>query len=125
MDFDTVAFLESLFGGSMSAMAITPPEPVGTVTDPLAALPYVDWAQRPDRHGRMGWETPDLPEWQRWWARCDFDDLPVVPEGFSMGTLSETTPEDLPGCVAGGMADTLDLSNNRPLQGQLRGFVGV
>jgi hypothetical protein len=39
--------------------------------------PFVDWVLRPDCRGRLGWEPHDLPESVRWWARFDFDDLPV------------------------------------------------
>jgi hypothetical protein len=34
------------------------------------------WVQRPDVHGRLGWEQPELLEADRWWARGDFEDLP-------------------------------------------------
>ncbi len=42
----------------------------------MEALSFADWVFRPDAHGRLGWETPDLDEADRWWARADFDDLP-------------------------------------------------
>ena len=56
---------------------------VGDSLDTAAGLPagtpFVDWVCRPDCHGRNGWGAADLAESDRWRARCDFDDLPVVP----------------------------------------------
>ena len=39
--------------------------------DPQAAVAFADWVQRPDCHGRLGWQAPDLPE------VIPFDDLPL------------------------------------------------
>ena len=100
MDYDAVDFLESLFRGGPAmapgAIGAGPVSPV--VGDPLdnaaecqAVTPFANWVRRLDCHGRMGWEAPDLPEWQRWWARCDFDDLPPVPEGFRLGEIQDLT----------------------------------
>ena len=88
------------------------------------ADPFADWVQRPDYHGRMGWEAPNLPEWQRWWARCDFNDLPVVSEGFRMGEIPEPSPQDCACCVSAVSVDTLDLDSKRPAQAMLGGFAG-
>jgi hypothetical protein len=35
-----------------------------------------DWILRPDHAGVMGWERPGIPEADRWWVRCSFDNLP-------------------------------------------------
>jgi len=46
---------------------------------PMAAEPTPDfsaWQLRPDHHGRLGLEAPDVPEADRWWARGDFEALP-------------------------------------------------
>ena len=43
--------------------------------EPIPAS-FEGWVRRQDHTGRWGWEAPGLPEWQRWWAGCDFDDLP-------------------------------------------------
>ena len=72
-----------------------------------AGTPFADWVRRPDCHGRMGWEAPGLPESDRWWARCDFDDLPVVPEDFRLGDIQEPAHHDCAGYVSGGMAEEL------------------
>ena len=76
-DFDAVHFLEGLFSES-SATAFKPVQ--GDTThggDPTpAGDQFAGWVRRQDATGRWGWEAPDLPEWQRWWARCQFEDLP-------------------------------------------------
>jgi hypothetical protein len=36
-----------------------------------------EWIRRQDCQGRWGWERADLPEKNRWWARWDFEDLPL------------------------------------------------
>ncbi len=41
------------------------------------------------------------------------------------GEQAESAPQDSPCCVSGGMVDTQDLRDNRPLQGHLRGFARV
>jgi len=86
---------------------------------------FAGWVHRQDAAGRWGWEAPDLEDWRRWWARCDFDDLPVVPEGFRMGEIPQPAPQDRACCVSAGMADTLDLGADRLRQGHLRGCGGV
>jgi hypothetical protein len=40
---------------------------------------FDDWVERPDCHGRLGWEKPGLPDSQRWWAFFDFEELPESP----------------------------------------------
>ena len=44
-----------------------------------AASRFAGWVQRPDATGRMGWEAPNLPGWQRWWAGSTFEELPDLP----------------------------------------------
>ena len=83
MDYDVTDFLGNLFSGTVpttAAMVVQPeavPEPilVPEAADVLAALPFTDWVLRPDSHGRMGWEAPDLPE------AVPFDDLPLPGPG--------------------------------------------
>ena len=29
---------------------------------------FANWVQRPDAHGRMGWERPTMKPADRWWA---------------------------------------------------------
>jgi len=100
MSFQAADFLAALYGerptapdptpGSGAPAGIGPREPLAADADGQApANPdFSDWVQRPDCKGRMGWERPDLPEAARWWARCEFDDLPGPPvsghprEGF-------------------------------------------
>jgi hypothetical protein len=140
MDFDTVSFLENLFGtagpmapiadgsrvgddgaaGSLSAAMLSDVE-----ADAELLTPFAGWVQRPDCHGRMGWEAPNLPEWQRWWARCDFDDLPAPSDGLCLDDMAKPALEDCARCVSGGPVDTLDLSQRRPVQRHLRGFGGA
>jgi len=45
--------------------------------------------------------------------------------GFCYGGTENPAPQIAPGCVSGGMVDTLDLGDKRPTQGQLEGFAGV
>ncbi len=40
------------------------------------SLLFDGWIQRPDCTDRMGWESPELAEADRLWARSTFDDLP-------------------------------------------------
>jgi hypothetical protein len=87
MDFDAAGFLENLFGG-VAVSATAPPEPAADGPDaavvPDGALDapapnlFTGWVQRPNLRGRLHWETPDLPEAARWWARCAFDALPEL-----------------------------------------------
>ena len=74
--------LEAVFGYPETAPDVaTPPEaPEVTTPKTSAEAPGFDfsgWIRQPDRKGRMGWERVGLPEWQRWWARCDYEDLPT------------------------------------------------
>jgi hypothetical protein len=134
MDYDVTDFLGNLFGDVM-APATTAPEPtpqpamVDTTADPLIGTRFADWVRRPDCHGRMGLEAPNLPEAVRWWARFDFDGLPEVPVGFTIGQLPETTPWIAPGCVTGGTVDMLRPQGQSPLTrrptGLWRGWYGV
>ena len=160
MDFDVIDLLGNLFGGgpTMATVAAVPgPDDDGGR--------FADWVRRPDCHGRMGWEAPGLPESDRWWAWCDFDDLPlpgpacpvcnsleswtdllgrerckvceanILDKALQLAEKSarlrkqaqprKPAPRVAPCCVSGGMVDTLDLGDNRPLQGQLEGFGGV
>jgi hypothetical protein len=116
MDFDVGELLENLFGGMVPINTTTPsaamPEAVDIVVDPLAATRFADWVRRPDCHGRMGWELPGLPESDRWWTRCNFDDLPEVPKGFSIGELSKPAPRIAPRCVGTGSVDMLAFGGN-------------
>ena len=130
MVFDVTDLLENLFGDgpTVALAAVVPvaaPEPAA---DPLAASPFADWVRRPDCHGRMGWELPGLTESDRWWARCDFDGLPEVPVGFSIGELPKPAQPRKPVPRIAHVAFLAAWSicktfgDNRPLQGQLRGF---
>jgi len=47
--------------------------------DPAAR--FAGWVRRPNFRGRAGWEVRGLPEWQCWWHRCDFEDLPTETRG--------------------------------------------
>jgi len=88
--------LQAIFGNGPAA-----PEEIPEAVAPAAVTPchdadggrqhdddggirFADWVRRPDAHGRMGWEAPDLPERDRWWARRDFDDLPLPIAGCPM-----------------------------------------
>ena len=92
--------------GPANGMALVvgtkPTVPTLRLLDPTtpADSPFAGWVRRPDIAGRMGWEAPDLPEWLRWWARCDFEDLPEPPEGFRFGETQETVPQNRPSCVS-------------------------
>ncbi len=83
----------------LAILTATPADDTSTAEHPLAGTPFDGWIQRPDCAGRWGWERPDLAEWQRWWARSTFDDLPEVPEGFQFGKIDETAAEVRQGCV--------------------------
>jgi hypothetical protein len=98
MAFDVADVLENLFGGApATAPEVAAPEEIPEAVAPAAMTPchdadggrqhdddggrFADWVRRPDAHGRMGWEAPDLPESDRWWAWCDFDALPLPGAG--------------------------------------------
>jgi hypothetical protein len=69
----------------------TPPaEPDG------GADPFAGWVLRPDIDGRMGWEPPNLPEANRWWARATFEDLPRLAD-----VLPDAAPGSRPCCWCG------------------------
>ena len=116
---------------ALELLAVTVPVTTGCNPDAAVSCPddggrrFADWVRRPGCHGRMGWEAPGIPESDRWWARCDFDDLPEVPEGFRLGELPKLVHHDYAPCVSGATADTLDLDSKRPVQSQLRAFGGV
>ena len=53
-------------------------------------------------------------------------DTPEARRVRLMGSpTGETVPQDSHGCVSGGLVDTQDLGDNRTIQEQLWGFVGV
>jgi len=94
MGFDAADFLAGLTGQQAAAEGIGPrplavdgpsatAEPIGNSAaaeaEPASRL-FSDWVLRPDVSGRLGWEPPDLPEEARWWGRCDWEDLPRLPE---------------------------------------------
>jgi hypothetical protein len=88
--------LEAIFGDDAAPVVL--PNGAGmarllTETEAEAELlaPYLSWVQRPDVDGRMGWEAPDLPEWQRWWARSTFE-----PEGVTIGVPESTYHDYVP-----------------------------
>jgi hypothetical protein len=121
--------------------------------------PFAAWVRRPDAHGRMGWEAPDLPEavpldalplpglacprcgslesWQDALGRqrcghCEGDTLgralKLAERATRLRTQAEPrkpAPRIAPGCVPGGLVDTLDSKSNRPTQGRLRGLCEV
>ena len=93
-------------GNDMALVVETDP-PVSTLRllDPTtpADSRFADWVLRPDSNGRLGWEAPDLPEWQRWWARCNFEDLPEPAADFGRlagGDASPGEPHDCDETVA-------------------------
>ena len=53
----------------------------------LIELDGVTWVRRPDHAGRFGWEQAGLRPEDRWWARCEFDELPDPPKGLVVGSL--------------------------------------
>ena len=90
MGFDVGDFLETLFGTEPAAapavgsaavpQAVGRPEAAGAFhldVDAELLARFASWVRRPDHGGRMGWEPADLPEEERWWARGDFDSLPL------------------------------------------------
>ena len=124
MGFDTAELFGNLYGAKAAMPEPIPrPEPVGTSAGFQVAPLMADWVLRPDCHGRMGWEAPGLPEPSRWWARCDFDDLPVVPVGFSIGELPKPAPRIAPGCDSGGMNESKHVGGNRPAQERIEGLM--
>ncbi len=85
-------FLEGLFDDpvtvpSATVPKTTPADDTSAAEHPLAGTPFNGWVRRQDCTGRMGWEAPELPEADRWWVRCTFDDLPEVPDGFQFGKI--------------------------------------
>ncbi|MGQ9635942.1 MAG: hypothetical protein ACUVXB_17095 [Bryobacteraceae bacterium] len=64
-----------------------PPEGIGRPGDrdrwlaKQEADGFRHWHLLPDAEGRLGWERDDQPAEKRWWARCKFDDLPLMPAG--------------------------------------------
>ncbi len=77
MGFDVSDLLGSLFGvGPVVAPVTAPAVAAVPVSSPDDGGRFADWVCRPDGSGRMGWESPGLPESDRWWARCDFDAQP-------------------------------------------------
>ena len=113
--------LESIFGEA----TIEQPEAVSMVPGVLVASRFAGWVRRPDVSGLMGWEAPNLPDWQRWWARSTFDDLPEPPKGFRFGQTQEPTPQLAPCCVAGGADVQTHLPGMEPLQGQSEASDGL
>lgn len=82
MDFDTAEFLEGLFDATVvsEAGAVEPAPEGDAVTDEApGASRFAGWVRRQDVAGRWGWEAPDLPEVDRWWARWRFEELPQLP----------------------------------------------
>jgi hypothetical protein len=81
--------LEAVFGypeGDASAAgAVTLPDtPEASPPETSTEAPgsdFSDWIRRQDCKGRMGWEPPGLPEEKRWWADCNFDELPEADAG--------------------------------------------
>ena len=72
--------LAAIFGHDTStpARGVASPEPAApaaSTSDP-SGPDFSTWVLRPDFKGRLGWEPPDLPEAERWWAEYEFDDLP-------------------------------------------------
>lgn len=94
MSNDAALYLESLFGDPPEAMTFNNAG-LGEVDADLLS-PMLWFIRRPDCHGQIGWESPDLPEWQRWWARCDFDDLPELPDGLSLRMDDDRGPPRQP-----------------------------
>jgi hypothetical protein len=148
MDFDVADFLQSLFAPVRIVAAPEPgPTPVAIAVDQLGlqapmpelvatldvipapaepdALPTAGWVRRQDHRGRWGWEAPDLPDWQAWWRRFDYDDLPRPPDDLFMDDPAEPTRQDQPGGHAADWADTLDLQAERAVQGHLLGAGGA
>jgi hypothetical protein len=75
-------------------VAAKPAEVASATGDVLSEVESAECIERPDASGRMGWEPPDLAEWQRWWAHSMFEDLPEPPPPCSKcGSLElwETT----------------------------------
>jgi hypothetical protein len=64
MGFDVADLLGNLFGAGPMA----PEEIPEAVAPAVVSCPdddggrFADWVRRPDAHGRMGWQAPDLPE---------------------------------------------------------------
>jgi len=87
MGFDAAAFLAELFDGGPAPEppAASGPAATDSPEAPADALPeptpggFDDWVLRPDVAGRLGWERPDLPEADRWWARSSWEDLKPRP----------------------------------------------
>ena len=135
IEFDAAGFLENLFcvpaataataAEGSDAVSTPPTEAADAAADPLAGTPCAGWMLRPDWRGRLGWERPDLPEEWRWWARGDWEDLPKPIRAPRGGDSNKPAPRIAPGCVAGGMVDTLDPSHKRPVQGHLQGLGGA
>jgi hypothetical protein len=83
------------------------------------ALParFHGWRLRPDCRGRMGWEAPGIPESERWWARCGFEDLPnlvdvAVVEPCARSSAARAQRKEKP--AAGHLARTLDRGADLP-----------
>jgi len=131
MDFDVVDFLTTLAGEPARAPepAAVPsgdPEPQGEPAAGAAAEPapgpFDGWSLRPDVTGRQGWEPPDLPEADRWWARWTWETLV---EALGPAPVGKTVAQEAHRCDRAARVDTLDLPGQRPSQGLLRGVGGV
>jgi hypothetical protein len=79
--------LKAIFDDDAAPVAVVMQAPVpeggshdNGLGDPEPDL-FAAWVQRPDFRGRLRWEAPDVPEADRWWARCGFDDLPELSFG--------------------------------------------
>jgi len=78
--------LASIFSDPTPADRSEPSASKPAVADPIDAQPpgnyppdYFDpanWERRQDAAGRWGWEWRHTPEAERWWHRCDFEQLP-------------------------------------------------
>jgi hypothetical protein len=119
MDFDATEFLAGLFGGAVPAAGkpagqASSPKGDPAAEDPAADDPFAGWVRRQDVTGRWGWEAPKLPEWQRWWARFQFEDLPEPPVAWGKADQQETTPQVAPSCVSRAADATIHLPGIEP-----------
>ena len=107
--------LQAIFGNGPAQVAMAPEEIPEAVAPAVVSSPdddggrFADWVRRPDAHGRMGWQAPDLPE------AVPFDDLDLPGTGCPRcGSLKQW--QDLLGrqrcgrCEAGTLGRALKLA---------------
>jgi hypothetical protein len=147
MDYDVGDLLESLFGGTVPTTAAVVvqysalPE-VADVPTMIVDPEETDLGEVPDFDSlpEPGKPCPVCGSLETWWdmrggEHCQHCERPTLDKAIDWADRAARLREQpqprkpalpiAPGCVSGGMVDTLDLGSGKPLQPMLEGFVAV